>query len=238
MCKAAQHPSLVARVLPGPWPEWHPGVCEEGLGVISVTQGEQLHPRGDQWLLHAASSPLLGWRPLHAHPGCVAQLPRLQGKAASEDPGICKGPSVLGRKSPASDHRQISPTDRKCTRIATWDEARNNVYWWRSPGGPTGIPLDEDYTIPIDGVWPVNQGAKREWSHSRTHRAWAWGSFLVAYGEGWLKTSTTTRQFVNWQLQPWRWSQSQKSPSVSDHHPHQHLWKLHNPCVRITCLGW
>ena len=38
-----------------------------------------------------------------------------------------------------------------------------------------------------------DQGAKREQSQSRAHRAQAQGLFLAAYGIGWLKASTTAQ---------------------------------------------
>ena len=49
--------------------------------------------------------------------------PGLPAEAATDDPGLHKGPPVLGGKSPATAPRQTSLTGRKCAGAVMGDEA-------------------------------------------------------------------------------------------------------------------
>ena len=98
---------LVVGTLESSQSQWSLGICQKGESVIPTTKGELPCCHWDgEWLLHAASTPLPGSGLLPAHPGHQVQRPGLPAEAATEDPGLHKGPPVLGRKSPAPTPRQ------------------------------------------------------------------------------------------------------------------------------------
>ena len=88
--------------------------ARKGAGIISTTKGEMpCHQSGEQ-LLCPTSTPLPGQGPFPAHPGYAVWWPGLLTEAATQVPGLCKGPPALGRKSPDTNPRQTLLTGRKC----------------------------------------------------------------------------------------------------------------------------
>ena len=126
---AVGHTGLVARSLRSPQPRWHPGICQDGVGILIGTKSEMPHLQSREWLLCTASTPFPGQGSIPATPGYEILPSEQLADAASKDPGLCKGPPTLGRKSPATKPGWGLPTGRECAGAQMCYGVPDHIYW-------------------------------------------------------------------------------------------------------------
>ena len=148
-----------------------------------------------------------------APPGCARWWPGLLVDAAAEDPGLCKGPPTLGRRSPATDLRWASPTGGKCAGASVCYGSPDHIH---QCGGSGRCPAASNWVKITSSR--MAEPAPRECSHNRTHRDHARGSFSAAYGEGWPR-ATTAAQIASqqaipaWEIMPEKEGTSSQCPT-------------------------
>ena len=144
---ASKNANLVAGALRGSWPEWHLRICQKGAGIFPRSKGEMPHLQTWEWLLCATGTPVPGHGLVPATLWHEVWQPGLLADTAWKDPGLCQGPTTLGRESPATDPRQGSPTGRKCAGALTSHGTSNHIHWCWGSGQHPALQLGQKHIV-------------------------------------------------------------------------------------------
>ena len=120
-CLTGRHASLVEGAARGPWPWWQLGIHVESTSIIQSAKDTKSCVGGRQWPYHTTG--LLVPGEIQGHAACRPMVwqPGLPTCAATVDPHLHKGPSILCRESPTTNPWWALPFGRVC-----WSSSR----WW------------------------------------------------------------------------------------------------------------